>query len=196
MRRISRRLTYANVISTVALFLALGGGAALAATNLAKNSVGPKAIKANAVGPAKIKAGAVTGEKIAAGAVGANQLANGAVGATKLASGAVGGTQLANGSVGPAQLAAGAVGGSKLGAINTRTVSVPVAKGEIKGASASCSAGEVLLGGGTSWSTTGPEQLVYTSESNKSAPTTWHAAGINGANVTLTFNVFAYCIAG
>ena len=236
MKHVARRLTYANVIATLALFLAIGGGAAFAATNLAKNSVGPKAIKANAVGPAKIKAGAVTNEKLANGAVtgtklaagavgaaqlgsgavggsqlangavGGNQLANGAVGSTKLANGAVGSTQLAGGAVGSTQLAkeavgatqlaAGAVGGSKLGTINTRTASVSIPKGEIKGLSVSCSAGETLLSGGTSWNTTGPEQLVYTSESNKSAPTTWHAAGVNGANVPLTFNVFAYCIAG
>ena len=216
MRKMTRRLTYANVIATLALFLAIGGGAAFAATNLAKNSVGPKAIKANAVGPAKIKAGAVTGEKLAngavsatklaagavgatqlaAGAVGGNQLANGAVSATKLATGAVGGNQLANGAVGATQLAGGAVGGSKLGTINTRTASVSVPKGEIKGVSVACASGETLLGGGTSWNTTGPEQLVYTSESNKSAATTWHAAGVNQANVPLTFNVFAYCIAG
>jgi hypothetical protein len=216
MRHLTRRLTYANVVATLALFLAIGGGAAFAATNLGKNTVGPKAIKANAVGPAKIKAGAVTNEKLAngavtgtklaAGAVGAAQLGAGQVGATQLAAGAVGGTQLANGAVtstklangavGAAQLAAGAVGGSKLGTINTRSASVSVAKGEIKGLSVSCSTGETLLGGGTSWNTTGPEQLVYTSESNKSAPTTWHAAGVNTATVPLTFNVFAYCIAG
>jgi hypothetical protein len=186
MRNVARRLTYANVVATLALFLAIGGGAAFAATNLATNSVGPKAIKANAVGPAKIKAGAVTGEK----------LANGAVTSTKLAAGAVGSAQIGNGAVGATQIAAGAVGGSKLGAINTRTASVSVPKGEIRGTSVSCATGETLLGGGTSWNTTGPEQLVYTSESNKSAPTTWHAAGVNGANVPLTFNVFAYCIAG
>lgn len=236
MKHVMRRLTYANVVATLALFLAIGGGAAFAATNLAKNSVGPKAIRANAVGPAKIKAGAVTNEKLANGAVtgtklaagavgasqltagavgstqlangavGANQLANGAVGSTKIANGAVGGTQLAAGAVGPTQLAkeavgptqlaAGAVGGSKLGTINTKSASVSVPKGEIKGISVSCAAGETLLSGGTSWNTTGPEQLVYTSESNKSAPTTWHAAGVNDSNVALNFNVFAYCIAG
>lgn len=227
MRHLTRRLSYANVVATLALFLAIGGGAAFAATNLAKNSVGPKAIKANAVGPAKIKAGAVTNEKLAngavtatklaagavgaaqlgagqvgatqlaAGAVGGNQLANGAVGQSKLANGAVGAAQLANGAVGSGQLAAGAVGGSKLGTINTRTASVSVPAGEIKGLSVGCSAGETLLSGGTSWNTTGPEQPVFTSESNKSTtPNTWHAAGVNEAAVPLTFNVFAYCIAG
>jgi Collagen triple helix repeat (20 copies) len=47
------RLTYANVIATIALFLALGGSA-WAATNLPKNSVGPAQLKKGAVTPTKI----------------------------------------------------------------------------------------------------------------------------------------------
>lgn len=41
MKRIRPRLSYANVISTLALFLVVAGGSALAATQLAKNSAGP-----------------------------------------------------------------------------------------------------------------------------------------------------------
>ena len=63
MKRLRPRLTYANVIATLALFLALGGGA-YAATQLPKNSVGAKQLKKNAVTAAKIKDGAVTGSKI------------------------------------------------------------------------------------------------------------------------------------
>lgn len=36
------KLTYSNVVSTICLFLLLGGGAALAAGKLGKNTVGPK----------------------------------------------------------------------------------------------------------------------------------------------------------
>jgi hypothetical protein len=63
MKRLRPRLTYANVIATLALFLALGGGA-YAAIQLPKNSVGAKQLKKNAVTAAKIKDGAVTGSKI------------------------------------------------------------------------------------------------------------------------------------
>jgi hypothetical protein len=63
MKRLRPRLTYANVIATLALFLALGGGA-YAATQLPKNSVGAKQLKKSAVTAAKIKDGAVTGSKI------------------------------------------------------------------------------------------------------------------------------------
>jgi hypothetical protein len=47
-------LTYANVVSSVCLFLLLGGGAAFAAKQLAKNSVGTKQIKKEAVTPIKL----------------------------------------------------------------------------------------------------------------------------------------------
>lgn len=54
MKRLRGKLTYANVISTLCLFLLLGGGAAFAATQLPKNSVGARQIKRGAVTPAKV----------------------------------------------------------------------------------------------------------------------------------------------
>ena len=65
MQAIRRHLSYANVIATVALFLALGG----TAWALSKNSVGTKQLKNNAVTAKKIKNHAVTGAKIANGAI-------------------------------------------------------------------------------------------------------------------------------
>jgi hypothetical protein len=58
IRRIRPRLTYANVIATLALFLALGGGA-YAAFKLPRNSVGSQQIKANAVSSSKVKDGSL-----------------------------------------------------------------------------------------------------------------------------------------
>jgi len=63
MKRIKSKLSYANVISTLCLFLLLGG-AAYAATKLPKNSVGTKQIKNGAVTGAKIKKGTITGTNI------------------------------------------------------------------------------------------------------------------------------------
>jgi len=55
MKRLRGKLTYANVISTLCLFLLLGGGAAVAANSmLPKNSVGARQIKRGAVTPAKV----------------------------------------------------------------------------------------------------------------------------------------------
>jgi hypothetical protein len=63
VQQIRKRLTYANVMSSIAVFLVLGG-AAFAATKLPKNSVGTKQLKKNAVTTQKIKKGAVTGAKV------------------------------------------------------------------------------------------------------------------------------------
>jgi hypothetical protein len=63
-RRARARLTFANVISLVALFVALGG-TGYAALKLPNNSVGTKQLKSSAVTTSKIHAGAVTGSKLA-----------------------------------------------------------------------------------------------------------------------------------
>jgi Collagen triple helix repeat (20 copies) len=60
MKKLSRpQLTYANVIATLALFLALGGGGAWAATTISDNSVGTS----------QLRNGAVTGRKVSDGSL-------------------------------------------------------------------------------------------------------------------------------
>jgi hypothetical protein len=63
MRKLPERLTYANVMATIAVFIALGG-TGYAALKLPKNSVGTK----------QIKNGAVTGKKVAAHTLTGNNL--------------------------------------------------------------------------------------------------------------------------
>jgi hypothetical protein len=58
-----RRITYANVMATVAVFIALGGGAY--ALTLGKNSVKSKQIAKGAVKSSEIKNGAVNGTEVA-----------------------------------------------------------------------------------------------------------------------------------
>ncbi len=61
-------LTYANVMSTVGVFIALGG-TSYAVASLPKNSVGEKQLKASAITSEKIRDGAVTAADLAPGAV-------------------------------------------------------------------------------------------------------------------------------
>lgn len=68
MRRIRSKLTYANIVATLALFIALGG-VSYAAVKLPKNSVGENQIKKNAVTGKKIKKNAITGDKIKPGTI-------------------------------------------------------------------------------------------------------------------------------
>jgi hypothetical protein len=53
LSRLRSRLTYANAMSTIAVFVALGGGAY--AVSVPRNSVGTTQLKANAVTGAKVK---------------------------------------------------------------------------------------------------------------------------------------------
>jgi hypothetical protein len=74
--KVKSRLTYANVMATIAVFLALGG-VATAAFTLPKKSVGPKQLKAGAVKTGKLANGAVTEPKIANEAVTAAKVKGG-----------------------------------------------------------------------------------------------------------------------
>lgn len=67
--KIRGKLTYANVVATLALFVAVGGASAFAAGHLARGSVGPRQLQESSVGTAKIKDKAVTTAKIGDGAV-------------------------------------------------------------------------------------------------------------------------------
>ena len=97
------RLTYANVVSTLALFLALSGGVALAASKVHTNGIFKRA---------------VTSGKLALGAVRSNQIADAAVSAQQIADGTIGSKQIGAAAIAPSNLqfpvyfAASPVGGS------------------------------------------------------------------------------------
>jgi len=114
VRQIHKRLTYANVMSSIAVFLVLGGGAAFAATQLPKNSVGTPQLKKNAVATGKIKAQAVATGKIKNQAVSAAKLADGAVITAKLADGSVITGKLADASITTPKIADNAVSTTKI----------------------------------------------------------------------------------
>lgn len=117
------QLNYANVIATIALFVALGGAAI--AAGLPKNSVGPKQLKRGAVTTPDIRRGAVTAGKIApkavvAGKLGPNavlpgNLGNGIITTNKLSDGAVIARKIKNGVVTTNKLDNEAVTTAKLG---------------------------------------------------------------------------------
>ena len=82
MRGLPAKLTYANVISSIALFIVMGGGA-YAASTIANNSVGTSQIKANAVNSAKVKNGSLLAKDFKTGQLPAGaQGPRGADGAT------------------------------------------------------------------------------------------------------------------
>jgi hypothetical protein len=86
------RLTYANVMSTLAVFLVLGGGTALASYVVSSNSqVGPDAISGHnppSGDHSNVIVGSLDTADLAAGAVTEGKLAGGSVDSPKFAAGA------------------------------------------------------------------------------------------------------------
>jgi hypothetical protein len=111
--RLRKKLTYSNVLASLALFVALSGVAV--AAGLPNNSVGAHKLKNGAVTTKKLRKQAVTAQKIAPGAVYGSKLAGGAVTGSKLANGAVNAAKLADGSVTNSKIANGVIGTGKLG---------------------------------------------------------------------------------
>jgi hypothetical protein len=63
MRRPRSKLSYANVMATLAVFIALGG-TSYAVTSLPRNSVGTRQLRRHAVTNSKIAPGAVSGSRV------------------------------------------------------------------------------------------------------------------------------------
>jgi hypothetical protein len=129
MKRFRPRLTYANVIASLALFVALGGSAV--AAGLAKNSVGPNQLKKGAVSAPKLAKKAVTSGKIApkavtAGKLGPNAVLPGNLGAgiistDKIAAGAVTAEKIKNNVITTNKITNAAVTSQKLAASGVAT---------------------------------------------------------------------------
>ena len=119
MKQIRKRLTYANVMSSIAVFMVLGGATAFAATKIGANELKANSIKTGkivkeAVTAGKIKNAAITSTKLGPGAVTEGALADNAVTTNKIAANAVNTSKLANGSVNAEKLAPGAIGSGAL----------------------------------------------------------------------------------
>ena len=119
------RLTYANVASTLALVVAVGGGgAAVAAAGLAKDSVGSQQIRdrsilardiqLNSIGTHRITDGSLLGADLRPETVTGKQVGDGSLTGADLRSGTLTGTHVADGSLTGADLADGTLTGRLL----------------------------------------------------------------------------------
>jgi hypothetical protein len=115
LKQIRKRLTYANVMSSLAVFLILGGATAFAAVK----KVGPNQIKANSIKTGKIVKEAVKAGKLAKNSVATNKIRNSAVSTEKIADDAVTGEKINESTLGVVPNAANATTAANLtGQIN------------------------------------------------------------------------------
>jgi hypothetical protein len=106
--RLRSKLTYANVMSTIAVFCALTG-VTFAIAKLPRHSVGTRQLKKGAVTSKKIHKGAVRSKRIHRNAVTASKIRSGAVGRSEIAKGAVGTGQISNQAVTRGKIADSAI---------------------------------------------------------------------------------------
>lgn len=180
MKQIRKRLTYANVMSSIAVFLALGGAAAVAAQQLPRNSVGPRQLQPRAVKTGYIDRNAVRVGKIALEAVRAGKLSKNAVPTNRLRDNAVASEKIAN----------GAVTAGKLGPILTVAGTFAVgAKSGVSNQTVACPAGTLLIGGGAEIA--GEETAIRQSIKFGNG---WRGGARNNDVVDRVLTVQAYCL--
>jgi hypothetical protein len=154
LKQLKKHLTFANVMSCLALFLALGGAAYAAKTAM---KIKAKDIANGAVTTPKLRNGAVTTSKLHNRAVIGKKIAAGGVGTEQLAKGAVRSEQLGGGVVTEAKIKAGAVSSGKLAPdllaqlvrnVAYRSELTGESSEESKAVTAECPSGKLAIGGG------------------------------------------------
>jgi hypothetical protein len=217
VRRLSKHLTFSNVIACTALFVAFSGAAVAAKATLTKNQVKAKNIAKEAVTAPKLKNSAVISAKLATNSVIAAKIASGSVTSGKLANGSVRSNTLGGGVVTEAKLKNAAVGNSKLGegAVSSSKVS-PTLLAQLlknvtyvtetsvndsetsKSVTASCPTGKQAIGGGVRINSPATVNVLP----SESAPVTsaanvrvgWVAGGHEYAAEAGNWQVVAYAI--
>lgn len=206
------KLTYPHVMSTLAVFLALSGGAWAVA--IAPNSVTDKHLAKEAVGSSELKRDAAKGRDVAestlgtvpsADSAGYAQTADAALSADTAytadtaysADTASSADTVAPDGVDGAALQDGAVAAGEVGGIRVRANDGALAVGASEFVQVACRPEEKLLGGGVfvDDAPTGPEAQVVRSSPNPSG-TGWQGGVDNESNHSLNYAVRALCLAG
>jgi hypothetical protein len=214
VKTLKRHLTVANVLSCIALFVALGGAAyaavkippnAVKARNIAPQAVTNAKIKTQAVTSGKIKNGGVNALDIGAGQVTNDKIATGAVTAKKIAKKAVSGRTLAEESVTTGKIGKEAIDASKISASlwlqlvrNVAYVNASSASNSEgnKSVTASCPAGKEAIGGGVRLEGNLPEVSVTGSYpvASGAARTGWAAVAHETGATAENWSVEAFVV--
>ena len=169
------RPTYSSVTATLALFVALSGGA-YAAGAFPANSVGPKQLKKNAVERSKLK--------------------NNAVDASKILDNSVSGDDVRESTfekVPAATLADRATAAAAVDKVSYRSVASTAPPRGGNGATAACDAGTKVVGGGVR--VEDPLNAFIVDGFPDAAGTVYTARVGNASDAPVTFTVFAICTA-
>ena len=174
-----KRLTFANITSFLALFVALSAGS-YAATILPNNSVGSKQLKRNAVVSRDIAARAVTHSKIAANAITGSQIAPGSLSGSAI--------NLATLGKVPAAAVADSAGVAR---VKTVTAAGTAVANSGVSATATCDPGLTVVGGGAKLS---DENNQVVNDSYPSGTNGWTVDVFASPSSSAPFTVYAICV--
>ena len=165
----------ALVLAMAGASWALPGRAKVEADDLAKGSVGNRAL--------------------ASGAVEADALAKGAVDRQATAAGSVGRAEITTNAVREAEIMSSSVGNGELKPVNKRTANVRVAPGGLGEATASCDADadEALVSGGANVNA-GPDAVTPLLSNGPSGTSSWTARVQNQSAQQIELTVVAFCL--
>jgi hypothetical protein len=177
-----RRLTFSNVVSFLALFVALSAGS-YAAIRLPANSVGAKQLKSKAVTNKKLGNNSVSGSKIAASAVDGTKVKDASLTGADI--------NLAGFPKVPAAAAADSAAIARVKIVSATGTSRPSSGNlPIDSATATCDPGLVVVGGGVNVS---DETNQYTNDTYPNGTGAWSANVVNTGAGSPTFTVYAIC---
>jgi hypothetical protein len=101
---VRKHLSFANVASMLALFIALGGSA-YAAAQLPANSVGKAQIRSSAVGKSEAATGSIGRSEVRSSAIGRSEIATNGVGSSEIRTNAIGTKEIRDGKIDAADIA-------------------------------------------------------------------------------------------
>lgn len=183
MLRTRSAMTYANVTATLALFIALGGGA-YAATVLPANSVGPRQLKSSAVERSKIKSQAVNSAKVRDNSLTGADINEGALGKVASAASADKATNATN--------AVRALTAAALDKVTYKSATATApADSASTAATATCDAGQHVVGGGVKLDA--PADGLVDDSYPDVSNTAWTAHVANAPGAAQNFTVYAIC---
>lgn len=197
MARFRSWLSYANVMSTVAVFLALAGGAYAVATigpkDIKRNAVRSKHIKKHQVKAQDLRPGAVRVAKVAPDAIDGLRVLDSSLTTADLSAGAVRGDDIAVNQIGSQHLSPGSVQASELGPVIRYETSFQVGPGTQVAMELGCQdADQQLLSGGGN----APLGIEFgISESYPTLDPSWAVLAYNThASATGNYQVYVLCL--
>jgi hypothetical protein len=202
-RKLRGKLSFANITSFLALFVALSA-TSYAAIKFPANSVGTKQIKTGAVTKAKLGKRAVDGSKVVPGSLTGTDIAPHSLTGSKVVPGSLTGADIAPQSLTGANINLSALGKvpsaatadsaaiAKVEVITASGTSAPAAYtgSNVAAATATCPSGLVVLGGGVHVSDETDQSI---NDSYPNGSNAWTADVFNGGPGTPTFTVYAIC---